>query len=246
MASSTLSILLSLVAIHGILVLSANISTTSVIPDSNISEVVNTTTSLDSNATTYENATVPITSGDFSNSTSNSSTPEMTTLSSPTTSDVLPMNTTTASSSHLTQPTLPTTQLASTPAPTSNTSLASTPAPTSNTSSTVESSPTPRLLSTSKATTEKSAKTTLSPGHKNPKDQGDDSTGVVTGTIIGVIFAVIIIALAILFVVRRNRLMRRREGYGMFTNTGNDDDGDWTFNNPSYGSSGASNRSKHL
>lgn len=31
---------------------------------------------------------------------------------------------------------------------------------------------------------------------------------------------------------------RRREGYGMFNNIGgnNDDDGEWTFNNPSYGS----------
>ena len=37
------------------------------------------------------------------------------------------------------------------------------------------------------------------------------------------------------------RLMRRRDGYGMFENVGShEDDSDWTFNNPSYGASGSS------
>lgn len=33
--------------------------------------------------------------------------------------------------------------------------------------------------------------------------------------------------------------MKRREGYGSFQNC-NDDDNDWTFNNPSYGANAGS------
>ena len=35
------------------------------------------------------------------------------------------------------------------------------------------------------------------------------------------------------------RLRRRRQGYGMFGD--NDDDNDWTFNNPSYGANAGGN-----